>query len=133
MNRTIRLLSALLCALMILLSFAACANSGDGETTTAAGGTQGQGSDVTAEVTTERFDEFGRPWIDDELPETLDMGERTFTIHTRGNVERYEWYAPEENGETLNDAIYKRNSAVEDRYKIKLNIVAEGTGVAGSV
>lgn len=42
MNRTIRLLSALLCALMILLSFAACANSGDGETTTAAGGTQGQ-------------------------------------------------------------------------------------------
>ncbi len=127
MNRTIRLLSALLCALMILLSFAACANSGDGDTTTAAGGTQGQGSDVTAEVTTERFDEFGRPWIDDELPETLDMGERTFTIHTRGNVERYEWYAPEENGETLNDAIYKRNSAVEDRYKIKLNIVAEGT------
>ena len=39
MNRTIRLLSALLCALMILLSFAACANSGGGDTTTAAGGT----------------------------------------------------------------------------------------------
>ena len=127
MKKTIRLLSVLLSALMIILAFASCAEKGEGDTTTAAGGTQGQGSDVTAEVTTERLDDFGRPWVEDELPETLDMGGRDFTVHTRGNVERYEWLATEENGEMLNDAIYHRNLAVEERYKVKINVIAEGS------
>ena len=127
MKKTIRLLAVLLSALMIILAFASCADKGEGDTTTAAGGTQGQGSDVTAEVTTERLDDFGRPWVEDELPETLDMGGRDFNIHTRGNVERYEWLATEENGEMLNDAIYHRNLTVEERYKVKLNIIAEGS------
>ena len=125
MNRTIRLISVLLCALMILLAFAACANSGGGDTTTAA--VDSNAGDVTPEATTERLDDFGRPWIDDDLPETLDMGERTFTVHMRGNVEEVEWYAPEENGETLNDAIFKRNTTVESRYNFKINVIAEGS------
>ena len=128
MKKTIRLLSLLLSALMILLAFAACSGkTPGGDDTTAAQGDQ-TGTDIQTEAaTTVRLDDFGRPWIDDELPEKGDFGDRTFTIHTRGNVEQYEWYAPEENGEMLNDAIYRRNTTVEERYKFKLNIIAEGS------
>ena len=128
MKKTIRLLSLLLSALMILLAFAACSGkTPGGDDTTAAQGDQTGSGEQTAEATTERLDDFGRPWIDDELPEKGDFGDRTFTIHTRGNVEQYEWYAPEENGEMLNDAIFKRNTIVETRFNFKINVIAEGS------
>ena len=126
MKTAIRLLSVLLSALMIILAFASCAESGGGDTTTAAPD-QDTGNEPTAEVTTERLDDFGRPWVDDDLPESLDMGGRDFTVHLRGGVEEVEWYAPEENGEMLNDAIFKRNTTVETRYGFKINVIAEGS------
>ena len=72
------------------------------------------------------LDEYGREIIEPDLPDVKYDGE-TFTVHTRGNVEQYEWLAKDQTGDRLNDAIYARNLAVEDKYGITLEVIAEGT------
>ncbi len=131
-GRISRTLAILLAALMIGSALVACAKNGGGDGTTAAGtpaSTTGTPSastdDQSTPEETKRLDEFGREWIDDELPESAAL-DRTFTVHMRGNVEQYEWKAEDINGETLNDAIYKRNTNVENRFGITLNVIAEG-------
>ena len=57
---------------------------------------------------------------------------REYNVIFRDNYE-YEWVYDESNaGSHINDAIYKRNTAVENRYKVLLNyipVVATGAGV----
>lgn len=117
-----RLLSVSLALLLLLLSFAACGSEGGETDTTAAATVQ----ETTPPEETVLLDEYGREIIADNLPDRKFTGD-TFTVHTRGNVEQYEWYAPEQNGQTLNDAIYTRNVNVENRYGITINVIAEGT------
>jgi len=57
----------------------------------------------------------------DNLPEK-DFGEATFTILQRTEW-NYEFFAESETGEVVNDAVYKRNRTVEERFNIKLNPV----------
>lgn len=59
--------------------------------------------------------------ITDELPEA-DFGGYEFRIIGRNDnfVYEYEQGAEEQNGEVVNDAAYLRNTAVEERYKIKI-------------
>ena len=119
---------ALMLCLCSVLMYSACGDTGgtpDGSTAPGAD-SQGTPDGSTEPVTEARTDEFGRPWIEDGLPETADY-DREFSVHTRGNVEQYEWKADEENGTTLNDAIYHRNMVVEEKYGIKLKIIAEGS------
>ena len=144
-------LTAVILALLMLILASACANS-DGnsvDTTTAAptgnNGTPadttagsndpanpsdtsaGAGTDAGTEDTQPKveLDEYGREIIEPDLPDIKFDGE-TFTVHTRGNVEQYEWLAKEQTGDRLNDAIYARNLAVEDKYGITLEVVAQG-------
>jgi len=124
----IRVLSLSIAAACALISFAACGNTD----TPAAGSDTVASTDVitpvsTEEVTTEKLDDYGRPYLEANIPANLDYKGREYTVHTRGNVEQYEWKADDENGETLNDAIFKRNTRVETELNIKLNIVAEGS------
>ncbi|MBQ3127269.1 MAG: extracellular solute-binding protein [Clostridia bacterium] len=111
---------------VLLLALTACSGGGEGSETTAAPQTQ-QPDETTAAVDDgPKLDQYGREIIEADLPDVRFDGE-TFTIHTRGNVEQYEWKAEEVNGEPLNDAIYKRNRVIEDKYGVTIQVVAEGS------
>ncbi len=55
-----------------------------------------------------------------------DYGGVKFDIFVSGNwdnewTESYDFYAPEQTGELINDAVYLRNKIIEDRYNIEIN------------
>ncbi|MCL2814789.1 MAG: hypothetical protein FWD23_09340 [Oscillospiraceae bacterium] len=62
-----------------------------------------------------------RESIKDNLPET-DFGGGVFNILQRTEW-NYEFLAESENGDVVNDAVYKRNLTVEERFNAKLNSV----------
>lgn len=63
--------------------------------------------------------------LDDELPET-DYGGYEFRFYTFGNFAAM--YAPaEENGDIVNDATYRRNRTVEERFDVKILSVDSGS------
>ncbi len=122
---SLRLTAGLLAGLLLALT--ACSGGGEGSETTAAPQTQTPSGETTTPVESgPALDQYGREIIEADLPDVKFEGE-TFTVHTRGNVEQYEWKAEEINGEPLNDAIYKRNKAIEEKYGITLNVIAEGS------
>ena len=57
----------------------------------------------------------------DEL-EVRDLGDRDVNILLRSEWD-YEFMVDEESGDTVSDAIYKRNTAVEDSYNCNLNFI----------
>ena len=60
----------------------------------------------------------------DHLPDTLDFGGKTVTVHVRADDDTIkEMYAESENGDTVNDAVFRRNLEVEERLNISLNTV----------
>lgn len=122
-----RLFTKLVAAMlaMLMLALTACGSAGGSTDTTAA--PVNNPAETTAPVEEgPKLDQYGREIVEADLPDVKFEGE-TFTVHTRGNVEKYEWLAEEVTGEALNDAIYKRNKTLEDKYGIKLNVIAEGT------
>lgn len=104
-----RILSALL-ALFTLCTVSCGGGTSDPVTTT-------DGNDTTTAEETERTD---------GLPDT-DMDGFTFNILHHDNSwltwAKIDLVADEENGDLINDAIYKRNMYIEDRFNCKLNIV----------
>ena len=117
---------ALLMALIMLLPTAlACGKTEEPATTTATtaqASTEGTTA-ATEETTTEGYA------IKDNLPEDLKFEGKTVSIISRGR----DWCKDEvsvENltGDVINDAIYNRNAAVEDRLGIKIvNYMTSGT------
>ena len=66
--------------------------------------------------------------VKDSLPDGLDFGGVTISILTRNegipaDDASYEFYAESENGDIVNDAIFRRNKTVEDRLNINLNVI----------
>ena len=62
--------------------------------------------------------------ITDNVPLDLKFDGRTFTILSREELTfGREMGVGEENGDIVNDAIYKRNKTVEERFGIKINVV----------
>lgn len=145
-------LLALVLALLMIVFTVACANDTPGdddtpkETTPASQGgndtpddggeqpsqgdqgDQGDSGETTPADTTPpapELDEYGRPIVEADLPD-VKYDNMTFTVHTRGNVEQYEWLAEDQTGDRLNDAIYERNTAIEEKYGIELVVVAQG-------
>ncbi len=109
MKRTI---SALL--LIAMLASVSCESTGTGNDITSDDTTVSESTETSAETN-------DRENVKDNLPET-DFGGDKFTMLVR--TERsYEFEAEEENGDLLNDAVYKRNLAVEDRFNIKFDNV----------
>ena len=105
MKRTI---SAFL--LIAMLASVSCGSAGTADVTT---------DDTTtvqddAETTAAGDD---RESVSDDLP-ARDFGGDKFTMLVR-TERKYEFEAEEENGDLLNDAVYKRNLAVEDRFNIE--------------
>ncbi|MBE6612435.1 MAG: extracellular solute-binding protein [Ruminococcaceae bacterium] len=98
----------------MLLSLASCGGTSPADDTTAA--------DTTPEVTTE-----ASPKNDIQ---TKDFGGETFTI--LAPVEQWQDnYVSEETGDVLNDAVYARNSAVEEAFNIKLDYYIVNGYMAG--
>lgn len=102
-------ISAVLLALVMAMSlFAACAAD--------AGTPEANSETAAAEETT------GDGRLQDSLP-ALDYGGAEFVILTalHGAVPTSFFYAEEQTGDTMSDALYKRNSAVEERFNIGFN------------
>lgn len=118
-----RKLSLILAALMLAMSFCACANDGsnDGQTTTApnvADTTAPTAGDTTAPV------EEGPS---DPLPADLKFTGETVRFLARDRDWMDDEIAVDDiNGEVVNDAIFKRNQTVEDRLGITITTFKTG-------
>ncbi|MBO7376814.1 MAG: hypothetical protein J6V01_06880 [Clostridia bacterium] len=117
--KAIRFISVLIAALLIVCSAAACAKSGDPETTT---GTPVAQTTPEADATTDgSVDSDG--YEKDDLPETMDFGKESFDIFTWNNQVSWEWTSDyETTGDMIKDVIVARQIAVEERMNVKINI-----------
>jgi len=61
--------------------------------------------------------------IKDSLPDGLDFQGAIINLYIREADLDNEFYAESENGDIINDAIYRRNLAVEERLNLKLNVI----------
>lgn len=119
MKLTMKTASALL-ALLTVASLAAC--GGDSGTTDPTA-TNPAGTD-TAEVTTAETNE--REVIREEIPADANYEGYEFRIQSRdADHHMKELTADAENGETINDAVYKRNTAVEEKLNITIKPIYE--------
>lgn len=113
------LFARIACALLAtctLLSFAACGDTNDTPQTTTTG--SAALDDTTTSTVDDKHDANG--YLKDELPEDLNYNGSTVTLLTWEDVEHEEFFVEDQNGETVNDAIYKRTITVEERLGIKL-------------
>ena len=111
MKRTKRTLPLLLALLTVAAVTASCGEAGDTSVVTDAG------SD-TAAVTAETNE---RDLIKENVPADADYAGYEFRIQSRDADHHHkELTAEAENGETINDAVYRRNTAVEEKLNIKI-------------
>jgi len=116
------LISVCLFIVVILCVFSciSCNQSGESQNNNNSGTPDdNQANPDNAETT-----EAGRAGIADSIPLDLKFSGRTFTILSREEfMFGYEMGVEEENGDIVNDAIYKRNKDVENRFDITINVI----------
>ena len=116
-----KLLSLLLAVLLILPAFlTGCSESRDNSD--AKSNTETPSSDPTAVTEEPEETEFTRANVKDDLPDDLDFNgqELMFLARSKAWFEG-EMYVEELNGETLNDAVYDRDTKVEERLNVTVN------------
>ena len=120
MKKKTRFLSALLAVLMAVGPLASCATIDDS-------------TDDSNHVTTAAVSEEETKL--DALPADLDYGNEEITIISRDleGWTRGEISVEKLNGDAVNDAVYERNKAVEQRLNVKINSILENTSDAGLV
>ena len=110
-----KVLSLVLCLIMVLSVLVACADGGKGDETTVGGeGTQVPGSNV--EETTSNLDPNG--YEKDNLPDKV--FDDQFRILSWSNQKDWEYDQPTERGEPLKDIVYYRNQHLIDKYGITI-------------
>lgn len=124
MKTTMKRALSTLCLMCVLLSMSAASIS-CGDNTTAEDTTGGNADDTTEtateEVTTEQD-------IKSTLP-TADFDGEEFNIFL---WEYTQMAATEENGDIINDAVYRRNADIEELYNVKLSFtVRDGSSESG--
>lgn len=110
-----RLLTVILSLLFVLPLLAACGDNSGGGTTTQAVVT----ADPSATTADSNLDDKG--YLLDDLPDNLNFGVTVTTLMWNDYTMR-EFYA-EETGDIIDDAIYLRNTHVEDRLGVTLEYV----------
>lgn len=105
---------ALLLAIALAASVIACGQDG---------GTKDTESNDGITVSDNMSGEISDTEIFDGLPEK-NYGGRTFTVATNDYMES-DFMSSGETGDIVNDAIYRRNTTIEDRFGIKLEVVSE--------
>lgn len=87
----------------------------------------------TAENTEASTDVYGRPLIESAIPSDLSFNGEGVTIFLRQQTSIFdtvgEFVAESENGEVVNDAVYKRNLEAQEQLNIKLNYSIQPGGV----
>ena len=125
-----RLVCLLLVALM-LLPIAACGNPQDDDTskpdeTTPAVDVGATTTPADSEVVTEApSNTDANGYLKDDLDPTLNFNDKQFTLLYWSDREHEEFYVETQTGDLVDDAIYDRNIAVEERLGIKFNYVTE--------
>ena len=133
MKKRIRSTIAALLALLTVAPLAACGSgdAGSAQTTTAAPIVKDTPAETTApETVDDGLDANG--FLRDTLPEDLKLTQTEVSMLYREDVEEPEFFVDGVNGEVINDAIYARNQAVEDRLGIKLSYIGQ-KGNAGNL
>ena len=113
-----KILSLVLALCLLASSFASCSEKPDAAA-------PDQGSAAPAAETVPPVPETEETTILDRLPEKKFDG-RDFTILLRTGME-YEFISEDLTGEIINDAVYERNSYLEDRYNIGIAYVDRST------
>lgn len=115
-----RILSAVLA--MLCISMTTACGAGDPETPAAV--TSAPVSETAAPETVEET-EAGRAAAKDSLPSDLDLGGRTIRLLTRrGDPDcKLEFDVTEQTGDIVEDAVYKRNITVSEKYNFNLQLV----------
>ena len=122
-----------LIALALLLGsvLSACGDSADAVTKTTEAGTEG-----TKEAVTTEDPYAAEKAVFDALP-ALDLGGAEFVIAVQGEIGRAssEIYVEEADGDVINDAVYKRNLAVNERFncEIRANPCSVGSTIRQAV
>ncbi len=120
-----RVISLLLVSAMLVLAAVSCGNSteqGDTGTTTV-------GGEATTATTTEQVTETTENPNASDLPKDLNYNGAEITVISRdSDWVRDEIWVSEINGDVVNDAIFVRNSAVEDRLGVRIKNVYESGG-----
>lgn len=119
-----RKLTLLLAMLLLASSAVGCGDAGNSTTETTGNVAADTTADTTEEESTENYDTG--------LPD-MDFGGRTFTFYTKNDDSWSDWfefsiYAEEMNGEVLNDAVYSRNSYVQEKCDVVLAEYAPNSG-----
>lgn len=121
-NRRILCLALVILLALIPVLFASCGNEpGDNK--------KSDGADSDSTQNTEESQDITEDEILPELPEGADYGGYEFKVLTRGDemhsypLHSRDIIAEEENGEPINDAVYRRNSIVEDLLNVKISII----------
>lgn len=113
---------SVLLAILTLFSFAACSTTGDGGDTVA---TTSAGADTDPGETGPELDEWGREIVKTGLPDTLSFAGETLNIYSRSDA-RGRWsidfYAEEQNGTAVSDAVFRRNAEIMDKLGIEIRI-----------
>ena len=130
MNHTKRILTILLAGLLAA-GLVSCSSGGTNEETASAD-TAGQISADTAEEPVEIPEEpkgNGRSEVKDSLPETMDFGGTEVRVFSRGGDKDtlMEFSAEEMTGDVVNDAVFTRNLAVQERLNVKMNLILDNT------
>ena len=122
-NRSIRLISLFLFAIMLLSSFAACAETQDPEVTTDAP-SAAQTTAPTVDETTADPTKDANGYLKDDLPEDLNYN-TDITLLVWDDVEHEEFEVAYENlsGDIVEQSLYDRNSKVEERLGLNLNFI----------
>lgn len=126
--KTVKLLAVILAVVSVFMCFASCGDNSSGQTDT----TQPTGNLDSDK----KLDDWGREYIEDSVPTELSFaGEKnnTITFFTRNNNSYWamEMDVDKTINDTLNDAIFYRNIAVEDRLGVNITQVSQQFDYAG--
>ena len=123
-----KLISCILALVMVMILAVSCAEPADqnGEqddvtTPAAAYTTVTPDGDITDIPANENLDVNG--YIKDDIPEDLTLTGETVTFLYWEDASNVEFFVEDQNGEGVNDALYARNIAVEDRLDVELIFV----------
>ena len=124
MKKRVLLLFVLMTALAFLFS---CSQSESAASPSEPAGTAAAVTAGTEAVTSAAAEETDRRDIADGLPDELDFNGYTLNILHRDvdGIIRNEIVVPEMTGDVLNDAVFSRNRAVEERLNVKLTYTAK--------
>ncbi len=127
-----RLIAFLLALITFVLCLSACADPTGGEETTPSG-TNATPFDSEAETapidTTPTTDEWGRPYVESPTPEGTKLEDGTvITVLIRdSDTWNREFYSEAENGDMLNDEIYKRNLQLQEDLNFTFEFIKSPT------